>query len=358
MFAELSLDLLLAAARLSGVSDIHLSSRSPMYARKYGVLQAVDSRVLTEKQMKDMLQSGLPGIAWDTLRACGDLEMVLEIPGKGRYRLTVVRHRGGWSLTGRVIDQYVRSMEDAGLPSVCHKMTQWAQGLVLIVGPAGSGKTSTLATMVEMINQERAEHIITIENPIEFVFTPKKSQISQRQVGVHSISQETALRAAMREDPDVIVVGEMRDLTTCHLAVSAAETGHLVFATMNTNDASQTLNALINSFPPEEQSAIRNMVAESLRGVVCQQLIPRKDGAGVVGAFEILMNNAAVASMIKSGRSKQLNNVIATGKGEGMLLLDDSLKALVDRQVISVQEAYARAINPASFIYQTGTPHG
>lgn len=329
-----------------------------MRVRKHGLLQVVHPQTLTDAKLTDMLREGLPKMAWDTLLSTGDLEMVLEIPGAGRYRLAVVRHRYGFSLTARVIDQKVRSLEESGMPASCRKLIQWAQGLVLVVGPAGCGKTSTLATLVEMINQERAEHIITIENPIEFVFTPNKSQISQRQVGVHSLTQDAALRAALREDPDIIVVGELRDLRTCQLAVSAAETGHLVFATMNTNDASQTLTSLINSFPPDEQSIIRNMVAESLRGVVCQQLIPRLDGQGMVCAYEVLMNTTAVAAMVKSGRSKQLNNVIATGKGEGMVLLDDSLKGLVDQRIISLQEAQARAISPLTFAHQAGAAHG
>ncbi|MCP3682161.1 MAG: Flp pilus assembly complex ATPase component, partial [bacterium] len=188
-------------------------------------------------------------------------------------------------------------LQDSGMPESCKRLTQWAQGLVLITGPAGCGKTSTLSTLVDYINQTRDEHIITIENPIEIVYVPKRCQVTQRELNRHTLSQHNALRAALREDPDVLVVSELRDLESIQLAVTAAETGHLVFGTMNTNNASQTVSSLIDSFPPDEKAIITSMIAESLRGVICQQLIPKKDGKGVVPAYEILVVNSAVSSM-------------------------------------------------------------
>lgn len=346
---DLSLNALLTGARESGVSDIHLSSGTPVMVRRYGVLQAAHPEVISLARCEALFKEGLPSAAWERLETTGDLEVVLEVNGIERYRVSAVRHRRGLSLAARVIDRSIRSFEDSGMPASCRSLTNWAQGLVLIAGPAGCGKTGTLATLVEMMNQTRADHIITIEDPIEVVFTPKKCQVSQRQVGLHTVSQDAALRAALREDPDIIVVSELRDLRTCQLAVSAAETGHLVFGTMNTNDAAQTITSLVNSFPADEQPVIRNMISESLRGVICQQLMPRADGRGMVAAYEVLMMTPAAASMIKSGRTKQLNNVIATGKHDGMVLLDDSLKALLARQIVTGEEAWTRAINPTAF---------
>jgi twitching motility protein PilT len=194
-----------------------------------------------------------------------------------------------------------------------------------------------------MVNQNRDDHIITIENPVEVVFTPKRCQISQREVGFHTASFVSALRAGLREDPDIIVVSELRDLETVQIAVTAAETGHLVFGTMNTNDAAQTVMSLVNSFSNDEQSVIRNMVSETLRGVICQQLVPRTDGAGVVPAYEILIMNSAASALIKSGKMRQLNNVIATGKTDGMAAMDNSLYALAEQGLITLAEANRRS---------------
>jgi twitching motility protein PilT len=230
------------------------------------------------------------------------------------------------------------------MPLSCKGLTQWAQGLVLVTGPASCGKSSTLSTLIEMINQTRTDHIITIESPIEQLFTPAKSQITQRQLGRDTLSQEAALRAALREDPDIIVVGELRDLATIQLAVSAAETGHLVFGTMNTICASRTIYRLIDSFPPEEQSIIRNMVSETLRGVISQQLIPRQDGSGLVAAYEVLLVNSAVANMIRKDEAHQLGTAMITGKASGMQLLDDSLRMLASQGIISQEEMNDRCV--------------
>jgi len=230
------------------------------------------------------------------------------------------------------------------MPAACRGLTEWAQGLVLVTGPASCGKSSTLATLVEMLNQTRPDHIITIESPIEQTFTSAKAQITQRQIGRDTASQEAALRAALREDPDIIVVGELRDLSTIQLAVSAAETGHLVFATMNTINASRTIYRLIDSFPPEEQAIIRNMVSESLRGVISQQLVPRCDSEGLVAAYEVLLVNSAVSNMIRKDEAHQLGTAMITGKASGMQLLDDSLKMLAAQGIISQQEVNARCV--------------
>jgi len=236
------------------------------------------------------------------------------------------------------------------MPAVCTSLTKWAQGMVLITGPAGCGKTTTLATLIEMINQCRHDHIISIEEPIEIVYEPKQCQITQREINIHTLSQNNALRAALREDPDILVVSELRDLHTIQLAVSAAETGHLVFGTMNTINAAQTISRVIDSFPAEEQSIIRNMISESLRGVICQQLIPRRDGTGMVAAYEVLIVTPSVANLIRTNKITQINNAITTGKSIGMVLMDNSLESLGRNNIITKEEASERASNPSNMI--------
>ncbi len=225
---------------------------------------------------------------------------------------------------------------------------------MLVTGPVGCGKSSTLATLVEMVNQERHDHVITIEDPIEIVYEPAHCRITQRQIGPHTLTRDAALRAALREDPDIIVISEMRDLDTIRLAVSAAETGHLVFGTMNTTNAARTLYRLIDSFPPEEQGIIRNMISESLRGVISQQLVPRKDGQGMIPAYEVLLINTAVANMIRKDEAHQLHTAMLTGKGSGMVLLDDSLRGLLERGLVDVADVIPRATVAKDFEKPTG----
>jgi twitching motility protein PilT len=340
---------ILSFARAQNASDVHICANVRISLRRYGFMKAVSEEIIPGERIGVMLKETLPPERWAQVESEGDVEFVYVLPGAGRYRMTIVRQRAGWDITARIVDKRIRTLDEVRMPPASAGLTKWAQGLVLVAGPAGCGKTSTLAILIEMINQTRDEHIITIENPIEVVYTPAKCQISQRELGVHTLSFSNALRAALREDPDIIVVSELRDLETVQLAVTAAETGHLVFATMTTNDASQTVTSLIGSFPPDEQPIVRNMVAESLRGVICQQLVPSADGEGVVPAYEVLVTTAAAASMIKSGRTRQLNNVIATGKNEGMMLMDNSLQDLVRQKLITGEEAYRRAVNPNQF---------
>jgi twitching motility protein PilT len=347
--ASSSLEEILVFAREAKASDVHVCTGYPVMFRKYGALEAVTQESYAGSTIEVMLEEAVPADKWERVLQAGDLEYVHVIPGAGRFRMVITRQRFGWDVVARVIDKHVRTFEESLMPASCKSLIQWAQGLVLVAGPAGCGKSSTLATLVEMVNQTREDHIITIENPIELIYTPKKCQISQREIGLHTLSAANALRAALREDPDIIVVSELRDLETIQLAVTAAETGHLVFGTMNTNDATQTIISLINSFSPDEQPIVRSMVSESLRGVVCQQLIPRLDGKGVIPAYEVLTMNSAAAALVKSDRMRQLNNVIATGKAAGMVLLDNSLQDLVKQGVISGQEAYKRAITPGIF---------
>ena len=243
----------------------------------------------------------------------------------------------------RVVNSYVRTMDDLGLPQQLKLLTRYQNGLILVTGSVGTGKSTTLAAMVQQINTERHDHIITLEDPIEYVIHSKNCHVSQREVFTHTESFATALRAALREDPDVIMVGEMRDLETISLAITAAETGHLVLATLHTATAARTLDRLLDVFPLEQQEQVRAMVAESLRGVISQQLIPRKDGTGPVLALEILTNTPAVANVIRENKTYMLPGIIQTGKKQGMRLMDDTLIDLYQRGLISAEEVYARA---------------
>ncbi len=344
-----TLNQMLAYGRAINASDIHMSPGLPLMARRFGVLTNLTSEPVYSDRVKSLIAAILTENQCNQLESKGDLEFVHTTPNKDRYRITLMKQRAGWDMAARCIASQIRTFAQAGIPESCTSLTQWAQGLVLVTGTGSSGKSSTLATLVELINQNRTDHIITLESPIEFLFTPAKCHITQREVGVHTQSQEAALRAALREDPDVIVVGELRDLSTMRLAVSAAETGHLVLGTMNTLCASRTIYRLIDSFPAEEQAAMRNMVSESLRGVIAQQLIPRLDGKGMAAAFEVLVVNSAVSNMIRKDEMHQLGTAMITGKASGMLLLHDSIRKLVAQGIISqhVAEKHGLANLPA-----------
>lgn len=347
--AQSSWEELLAFARVHDAADLHLSAGQPILLRRYGILQAATPGPMDQASLRGWAEQALGAEDFRAFEAKGDLEFIYTLPHHGRYRVTLLKQRRGWDLTARVIPGRIRTMEEAGLPEACRELTRWAQGLVLVTGPVGCGKTSTLATLVDIVNRERRDHIITIEEPIEILYPPAGCRITQRQIGPHTRSHDAALRAALREDPDIIVISELRDLDTIRLAVSAAETGHLVFGTMNTANAARTLGRLIDSFPPEEQGIVRSMISESLRGVISQQLLPRKDGQGMLPAFEVLMVNPAVANMIRKDEIHQLGTAMLTGKTSGMVLLDDSLRFLVERGLVDPREAMARAANPKDF---------
>lgn len=346
---ENSLDEIFVYARQCQASDVHVCVNNPIVFRRFGILSVMTENNLSQERIKAMFLQAFSETLMNEFQHIGDIEFVHTVAGSGRYRITLMRQRFGWDLTARIIQSDVRSFADSQMPESCASLTKWSQGLVLVTGPAGCGKSTTLSTLVEMINQTRQDHIITIESPIEVLYQPKMCQVTQREVHKHTLSQGAALRAALREDPDILVVSELRDLDSIQLAVTAAETGHLVFGTMNTNNAAQTVSSLVNSFPPEEQSIITSMIAESLRGVISQQLVPRLDGSGVVPAYEVLIFNNAVATMVREGRIQQINNAIATGKAAGMVLLDGHLEELVKAKIISGNEAQKRAINPKIF---------
>lgn len=338
---------ILAFARGKNASDVHIGALKPIIFRQFGQLKNMTTEILDADQISLMINSALPKDILDYFEKTGDVEFVHTINGYGRFRMALMKQRNGWDLTTRVIPMEIPKFENSGMPAACSSLTKWAQGLILITGPTGCGKTTTLATLIELINESRNDHIITIEEPIEIVYTPKQCQITQREINVHTLSRDNALHAALREDPDILVVSELRDLSTIQLAVTAAETGHLVFGTMNTVNAAQTISLVIDSFPSEEKSIIRNMISESLRGIICQQLIPKKDGTGMVMAYEVLIITPPVANLIRKDKIIQIKDAITTGKSSGMVLMDNSLENLAKSGVISPQEACERSSNPA-----------
>jgi twitching motility protein PilT len=334
-----------------GASDVHLGPDAAPLVRLGGRLLAVPEGAgkLTKAESEALARGFLTEKQAARVADEGSLDFCYEIPGVARFRTSVVRQRRGWEMVFRIINSKVPTMDGLALPESLRTLTRYHNGLVLVTGSVGSGKSTTLAAMVEQINRDRHDHIITLEDPVEYVFEGKGCQVSQREVHSHTESFGAALRAALREDPDVIMVGEMRDLETISLAITASETGHLVLGTLHTSTAPRTLDRLLDVFPISQQAQIRTMVSESIRGIVCQQLVPRADGQGRVLALEVMMNNPAVGALIRDGKTFMLPGVIQTGRKQGMKLMDDSLLELLDQNLITPDEAYNRAENKKFF---------
>src|SRR5438045_3553691 len=334
----------LAIGQSAGASDIHLGVNAPPLWRLHGTLQPIwtDAPRLTSDQTLALAEGFLSSLHKTHLNERGDADFAYA-NAFGRYRTSVARQRLGVDLIFRIINTKVQTMDELGLPEHLKLLTRYQNGLILVTGSVGSGKSTTLAALVEQANIERREHIITLEDPIEYVLEPKGCHITQREVHTHTRSFAAALRGALREDPDVIMIGEMRDLETISLAITAAETGHLVLGTLHTSNASRTLDRLLDVFPPGQQEQVRIMVSASLRGVISQQLISRADGQGRVLALEILTNTPAVANVIREARTFMLPGIIQTGKKQGMQLMDDALIELQSRGLITADEAFARA---------------
>ncbi|RME89302.1 MAG: type IV pilus twitching motility protein PilT [Planctomycetota bacterium] len=336
-------------AKQVGASDLHLASHAKPFLRVHGQIVYLNHPVLepevNEKQLLEILDDYQKKIFLET----GDLDFSYQLDGVGRFRGNICRQRRGVDATFRLIPDKVPTLEELGLPSSLKRFTTFHQGLVLVTGPAGCGKSSTMAALIEIINQERQDHIITVEDPIEYVFESKGCNVTQRQVDLHTKDWGTAIRAALREDPDVIMIGEMRDLDTISTAITAAETGHLVIGTLHTTNATRTIDRVLDVFPPKEQAQIRAMVSESLKGVISQQLIPKKDGTGRVPAIEILFTTSAVSNLIREARTFQLYSVMQTGKKWGMKLMDDSIRELLDDGLITKEDALFFANDPKRF---------
>lgn len=338
------IDQYLQVGQESGASDIHLGVNAQPIWRRFGTLEPIwiQAPRLTPEDTEKLAMSFLTEPQKQLLAERGDVDFAYS-NSFGRFRTSVVRQRLGHDLVFRIINSQIRSMDDLHLPQSLKLLTQYHNGLVLVTGAVGSGKSTTLAAMIDEVNASRHDHIITLEDPIEYIFHSKGCHITQREVHTHTASFGAALRGALREDPDVIMVGEMRDLETIQLAITASETGHLVFGTLHTANAARTLDRVLDVFPTDQRDQIRIMVSESLRGIVSQQLVPRADGSGRALAIEILVNTPAVANTIREAKTFMLPGIIQTGKKLGMRLMDDSLRELYDAGIISQEEAYARA---------------
>lgn len=331
-------------------SDLHLSTGSPPKLRTHGELLPIDGeQVLTNEVMKGLLIEIITEEQKKKFLSKRDLDFAYEIPGKARFRANFFMHNKGLGAVFRVIPTIIKSVEELGIPPHVLKFADYSRGLVLVTGPTGSGKSTTLAALIDYINRNRNEHILTVEDPIEFVHQNKKCQMNQREVGSHTESFSSALKAALREDPDVILVGEMRDLETIELAITAAETGHLVFGTLHTNSAAKTVDRIIDAFPSEQQAQIRTMLSESLRGVVAQQLLKRSYKPGRLAALEILFVKSATANLIREGKTYQIPSIIQTGKGDGMQLMDQAIMDFLMKKMISPEEAYLKAQDKTAF---------
>jgi twitching motility protein PilT len=332
-----------------GASDLHLSSGSQPIVRLHGALQRVKFKVLEHEDLKKLLFEITPEPKIKEFEELGDVDFAYAVPGVSRYRVNFFMQSRGIAAAFRTIPEKVLTLDDLGMPPVIRDFCKLPKGLVLVTGPTGSGKSTTLAAMIDHINVERQEHILTIEDPIEFLHQPKNCLINQREVGRDTRSFNSALRGALREDPDVILVGEMRDLETIRLALEAAETGHLVFSTLHTISAAKTVDRIIEVFPGDQQEQIRSALSESLRGIVAQTLFKRVDKPGRCAALEILVALPSVRNLIRERRTFQINSVIETGKNQGMQTLDDAIMDHLTAKRISPEDAYNKAIQKARF---------
>jgi twitching motility protein PilT len=330
-------------------SDLHFLAGDLPRVRQYGELKALRSEPLAADMVKATLYEIMPKLSVERFESRDGTDFAYSIPGVARFRVNVMRQLNGMGAVFRAIPSKARTAEELNLPRAVRDLCKINNGLILVTGKTGSGKSTTLAAMIDDINGREKGHILTIEDPIEFVHVRKNCLISQREIGVHAASFSSALLSALREDPDVILVGELRDLETMSIAVTAAEMGILVMGTLHTNGAAATVDRLVNAFPADKQPHVRTMLSTSLRGVVSQQLIPKADKKGRVAALEILINTPAIANLIRQGKMDQLENGMQTGSASGMRLMDAAIQALLDQQLISGQEAYNKAINKAKF---------
>ena len=331
-----------------GASDFHLTVGRPPMVRTSGSMESIRYRMISEVDFRELLEPVTAPALWATFLETGDIDFSYEIPGISRYRVNLFRQQRGSGAVFRVIPTKIMTIDQLGLPEQVRRIAAIRSGLVLVTGPTGSGKSTTLAAIIDLINETRSLHIITIEDPIEFVHPNKKCLVHQREIGTHAKSFAEALKAAGREDPDLILVGEMRDLDTISMALSAAEKGTLVFGTLHTNNAAKTMDRIISVFPAAEQEGIRNVLGETIRAVLAQQLLP-KVGGGRVAALEILFSSPAIGNMIREGKTPQITSAIQTGIREGMIDMDSSIRELYTEGKITGRAAYDKAIDKEQF---------
>src|SRR6266566_3268565 len=332
-----------------GGSDLHIGEGQPPKMRVHGDIMPIRDEPILHEEATRMLSEVCGPRNWEMLKQHGDLDFAYEMDEASRFRSNYFKQSNGYGATFRLIPTKIATLEELGIPLVVKELVNVRGGLVLITGPTGSGKTTTQAALVDHINQNFAKHVVTIEEPIEFVHNNKESTITQREVPGDSSSFAAGLKAALRQDTDIVLIGEMRDLETISLALTAAETGLLVIGTLHTNNARKTIDRMIDAFPADRQSQARTMLANSLRGVVAQLLLKRSDRPGRIAVNEILIANAAVAAIIREGATQKLQDVIISGKAQGMQFMDDAIWALLEKNIVSPHEAFMKAIDKNRF---------
>ena len=333
-----------------GASDLHLVAGHQPVMRIHGELERIKFKELDNDTLKAMLYEITPEHKMKIFEETGDVDFAYEVPGLARYRVNLFMQLHGIGAVFREIPSQIKTCDELGLPPIVKKLASLPKGLVLVTGPTGSGKSTTLAAIIDEANRTRKDHIITIEDPIEFVHKSKKAIVNQREVGTHTKSFSAALRGALREDPDIILVGEMRDLETISLAIEAAATGHLVFGTLHTINAAKTVDRIIEVFPPDEQEQIRSILADSLRAVISQTLFKRVDRKGRVAALEIMIATPAIRNLIREKKTYQIPSMLQTGKKYGMQSLDDAIMDLLNKGIISPEEAFNKCTDKQRFL--------
>jgi twitching motility protein PilT len=346
-----SIDDLLEQMVARNASDLHVTTDTPPVIRVRGEIQRLDGyETLSSEDTQQLLYRILSSERQKHLEIKRQLDFSHSIPGLARFRVNVYFQKESLAAAFRLIPQELKTLEELGIPASLHQLAEKPRGIVLVTGPTGSGKSTTLAALIDEINRNRSEHILTVEDPIEFLHRHKRCIVNQREIGPDATSFSEALKAALREDPDVILVGEMRDLETISTALTAAETGHLVFGTLHTQSAPSTIDRIIDVFPPEQQEQVRIMIAMSLQGVVTQTLLPTADGAGRVPALEILLPDDAVRNLIRQGKVEQIYSVMQTNTAKGMQTMEQALAHLIQHQIVKVEDGLSRSSRPQQLI--------
>jgi len=339
-----------------GASDLHLISGSQPILRVHGDMERVKYKVMENDELKAILYEICPENKIKVFEETGDIDFGYEVPNLARYRCNYFQQKWGIGSVFREIPSEILTAEQLGLPSVLNKLAMLHKGMVLVTGPTGSGKSTTLAAMIDYVNRNKKSHILTVEDPIEFVHKSKGCVVNHREVGLHTQSFKAALRGALREDPDIILVGEMRDLETIELALEAASTGHLVFGTLHTQSAAKTVDRVIDVFPANQQAQIRTTLSESLKGVIAQNLFKRIDKKGRIAVLEILVVTPATSNLIREGKTFQIPSVIQTGKKYGMQSLDDAILEALQAKKISPEDAYDKSVVKERFVQYLKEP--
>jgi twitching motility protein PilT len=333
----------------AGASDLHLAQGRSPKIRRHGDVVPIREEPLTEEEAAYMLSEIAGPDRWKKYEEKGDLDFAYEMDETSRFRCNFLKQASGYGAVFRLIPTKIMTLDQLGIPAIVKTFATYRGGIVLVTGPTGSGKSTTLAALIDYINSNFTKHVITVEEPIEFVHNHKKSVITQREVPEHSATFAAGLKAALREDTDIVLVGEMRDLETIQLALTAAETGLLVFGTLHTNNARKTVDRLIDVFPSDQQAQVRTMLSSSLRGVVAQLLLKKADGGGRLAVNEILVGNPAVSAIIREGATQKLQDVIVAGKGQGMQFMDDAIWTVMQQGIVTPHEAYMKAIDKNRF---------